>query len=521
MRLSIQWAIVAGLGLALPLAAQTPPSEIPVVGETIDVRVVNVEAVVTDGAGQRVRGLSAADFRLLVDGREVPIEYFTEVEEGAPVKPKAAQPSAAASQAPAAPVSPGEEVRRSYLIYVDDSFSLPGRRNELLSKLERDLTLLRPADRMAILAFDGSHIDTLCGWTGEAGKLREALVRARQRPADGGKMLSHQRALQADVDWVDTSASSIGTGDSDRVGGPKLNEVEEIHRFLSERISPEARTQLGRTAASAAAALRGFAAPPGRKVLLLLSGAWSLSVAPELYGPLVEAANRLGYTVYPVDASQSDATEVTALDQLARATGGRAVVSAANDAFREVVADSGSYYWLGFTPAWKADDRTHQVTVEVRRPELAVRSRSGFSDLSRRTENAMKAESVLLFGGAQEERRLLVELGEPRRKKRLLEVPVTLGVPVEALAPRPEGDGYLAEIPLAVAVEDKNGGRADQPNMILKAVLTKLPPAGTYARFQTVLQLRDVEQRLIFTVQDLASGQALWGQAELVPGAVR
>ena len=512
MRLSL-WVIVAGLSLALPLSAQTAPSEIPVVGEMIDVRVVNVEAVITDAAGQRVRGLSAGDFRLLVDGQEVPIEYFTEIQEGAPVTPKET-----AQAGPAAPVGPGEEVGRSYLIYVDDSFSLPSPRNDLLAKLERDLTLLHTVDRMAVLAFDGAHIDVLSGWTGEAGKLREALGKAQQRPAKGGKMLSHQRALQADVDWVSDSAESLESGDSDRVGGPKLSEVEEIQGALAKRISPEARTQLGKTAAAAAAALRGFEAPPGRKVLFLLSGAWSLSVAPRLYGPLVEAANRLGYTVYPVDAAQSDATEVTALDMLARATGGRAIVSASNDAFREAVADSGTYYWLGFTPAWKADDRAHQVTVEVRRPELKVRSRSGFSDLSRRTETAMKAESVLLFGGAKEERRLIVELGEPRRKKKTLEVPVTLGVPVEALAPRPEGDGYLVEVPLAVAIEDKKGGRADQQGMRLKVMLAKLPPAGTYARFRTVLELRDVEQRLIFTVHDQASGQTLWGQAELVPG---
>ncbi|MES1211685.1 MAG: hypothetical protein ABUL63_05070, partial [Acidobacteriota bacterium] len=267
---------------------------------------------------------------------------------------------------------------------MDDSFSLSSRRNDLLQKLERDLALLREGDQMAILAFDGAHIDVLCGWTGEAGKLREAFGRARQRPAKGGQMLAHQRALEADEDWIYTSSESIGSGDSNRVGGPKVNEVEEILGALGKRISPEARTQLGKTAAAAAAALRGFEAPPGRKVLLLLSGAWSLSVAPQLYGPLVDAANRLGYTVYPVDASQSDPAQVTVLDQLARATGGRVIASAANDAFREVVADSGSYYWLGFTPTWKADDRRHQVTVEIRRPGLVVRSRKDFSDLSRR-----------------------------------------------------------------------------------------------------------------------------------------
>src|SRR5215212_11421344 len=110
MRLSIQWAAAAALSLALPLTAQERKAEIPVIGETIDVRVVNVEAVVTSASGERVRGLTAADFRLLVDGREVPVEYFAEVAEGTSVAPGGAAAPAVASTAP---VSAGEEVGRS------------------------------------------------------------------------------------------------------------------------------------------------------------------------------------------------------------------------------------------------------------------------------------------------------------------------------------------------------------------------------------------------------------------------
>jgi VWFA-related protein len=494
---SIRWTAMAVMALSLPLAAQEqrPSDLVQIIGESIDVRVVNVEAVITGASGERVRGLTAADFRLMVDGREVPVEYFAEVEEGASVT---AEPKGGPV---AAPVATGEAVGRSYLIYVDDSFSLANRRDELLEKLQRDLPLMRPADRMAVLAFDGDRIEVLSPWTGDAKVLAAALERARQRPAHGDRALAHQRALQSDVDAVI---------DAELEG----DQTREALSSLSNRISPEARTQLGRTAAAAASALRGFEAPPGRKVMMLLSGAWSLSVAPQLYGPMVEAANRLGYTVYPVDTSQSDAREVTALDMLARATGGRVMVTAANDAFRQVVADSASYYWLGFTPSWKADDRGHKVTVEVRRPDLKVRSRSGFSDLSRRTEAAMKAESVLLFGGAAEERRLIVKLGEARRKGRDFEVPVILGVPVEALALTPDGKGYLADVPLAVAAMDGKGGRADLPASRLKVAITALPKAGTYARFQTVVRLRDAGQRLVFTVPDPVSGRPLWGEAD-------
>jgi hypothetical protein len=72
--------LLAIAGSALCSAAE--PERVQEFGDSIDVRVVNVEAVITDGRGERVRGLTAADFRLLVDGREVPVEYFTEIEEG-------------------------------------------------------------------------------------------------------------------------------------------------------------------------------------------------------------------------------------------------------------------------------------------------------------------------------------------------------------------------------------------------------------------------------------------------------
>src|SRR4051794_1155751 len=115
--LAVCW-LAAALAAAAQASATVAPPRVETFGESIDVRLVNVEAVVTDSTGKLVRGLSAADFRLLVDGREVPVEYFTEVAEG-----KAAT-AATAPGAPAQAVPAGEPVGRSYLVYVDDSFAL-------------------------------------------------------------------------------------------------------------------------------------------------------------------------------------------------------------------------------------------------------------------------------------------------------------------------------------------------------------------------------------------------------------
>jgi VWFA-related protein len=487
------------MALALALAVETTPPEIPVIGETIDVRVVNVEVVATSG-GELVRGLTAADFRLLIDGKEVPIEFFTEVAEGT------AAPSAAG---PAAPVAPSEAVPRSYLVFVDESFSVAQPRNVVLEKLEADLGLMGPEDQMAVLAFDGSKIVVLSPWTSDKAGLAQVLRQARQREAKGNMALAQHRSLANDSNLSAGAAADVGLD---------ATEIAQLLATLDSRVSPEARTQLGKTALAMAGTLRGFEVPPGRKVMLLLSGGWSLGVAPSLFGPVVSAANQLGYTIYPVDVASPTPQNLKMLDTVAKQTGGRVANSLKQDVFRQVVADSGSYYWLGFTPSWQANDRSHSIRVESKRPGVTVRARTGFPDLSKRTENARKAESVLLFGGDKDDRRLTILLGKTKpRGRREVEVPITLGVPVEALALTPSGRGYVAEAPLAVVALDDQGGRTEIPLAKLRVAIKKVPEAGGLARFQTTLRLRRAPQRLVFTVRDEVNGGTMWQEVAFAP----
>ena len=484
--------------IALPAAAATAAEtpQVPVIGETIDVRVVNVEVVATS-EGKVVRGLSASDFRLLVDGREVPVEFFTEVEEG----------TAAAS--PNSPVHAAEPVSRSYLVFIDESFAVAKPRDVVLGNLERDLSVLGPKDRMAILAFNGKSIEVLCPWTDDRAVLAASLRDARKREAYGNKALGLHRGLERDETWAREMAEA---------GALEGDALQAILDAISRRASPEARTQLGKTALAMAGTLRGFEVPEGRKIMLLLSGGWTVGVAPRLFGPVVNAANQLGYTLYPVDVASPTPDTLIMLDAVAAQTGGKVASSVHLDVLRTVVADSGSYYWLGFTPAWKADDRGHSIQVESLRPGVKVRARSGFPDLSKGTENLRRAESVLLFGGDREDRRLRVLLGKKRTLGRKeMEIPVTVGVPVEALALTPSGRGYIAEAPLAVAALDEKGGRAEVPTARLRVAVKDLPKAGGYARFQTTLHLRQAPQRLVFTVRDEVSGETIWQEVEVQP----
>jgi VWFA-related protein len=536
-------------------------------GEAIDVRVVNVEAVVTGRDDERVRGLTGQDFRLLVDGREVPIEFFTEIVEGAVASP-AAQ---AEGQVPAARQ---EAVGRSVLVFIDDSFSIAPQRNQVLQQVERSLSKLSPGDRVAVVAFDGRKVDLLSEWTGDASRIAASLAGARQRRAYGQRIRAYRKLLSLRLaegsrvqgytpEPVPTTLNDSVGGGGRWGGGPGVS----FSMLDAGFEAPDIQTPLARVVTAAAAAMRGLPAPQGRKVMLVLSGGWPLveresfgalltsvpvwiqnGLSEEIYRPLMDTANLLGYTLYPVDVpgldpsstgADAEAAELSnynglissewersthyTLDLLAQETGGKAALNSARlEAMERMVADTGTYYWLGFTPAWRADDQRHQIELRTRRPGLKVRSRSGFSDLSRQTEMAMSTEGLLLFGGsagqAPEGQRIKVELGRPRRTgPSMMSLPVVLHIPAEALTVVPVGGKYVIEATLALGALDRWGGRSDLPVVPLRLTTDRSPRPGDVVRYRTVLKMRHAQQRLVFTLRDSLSGEMLWANLDYKP----
>src|SRR5882724_649230 len=540
----------AGLPPVAPAQPPTAPFRAEKSGfsERIDVRAVDVEVVVTDAKGQRVHGLKAEDFRLFVDGRAERIDSFAEVTDRQ-ATPLVAAPPATVATSPSTPATPaapppppgaagGGRVGTSYLVFIDDAFSISGQRNATLSTLQRDLALLGPGDRMAVVAYDGRDLAVLSTWTGDPAVLKQAFAQAGRRKTHGGRMMADRRGDQrsAGIDAQDLY------GDADLLRVVPGSEVATFWQFTGG---------VGRAATAAAAALRGLPLPPGRRVMMVLAGGWPWDGDPRALLPLTTAANLLGYTLYPVHVPGFDplvqaAADVesqtvsisadsrymytppivtgwersaeAALKALARATGGVAALNR-NHALRQVMEDTRSYYWLGFSPLWKADDRPHAITVQVRRPGLTARSRRSFFDLAEGTSAALTAESLFLLGGDPARKRLTVSAGEARQiDRKTLELPLTVLVPAEALTvlPAPAGT-YGAEARLSLAVRDEAGGRAELPGRTLRATLPEAPRAGSLIRLRTALRLRRARQRLIVSVQDAASGALLWGDLDVRP----
>lgn len=537
------------------VCAQTPPAPTPapsnnadpspgLFGEQIDVRVVNVEIVVTDKQGNRVAGLGPRDFRLRVDGKEVPVEYFSEVRGGQAIAPEAAGEPSPVPGLPA--LAPGSPVGTSYLVFIDDFFALSPRRNEVLRSLKDQLTLLGPDDRMAIVAYDGRVVDMLSSWSNSQRTLGRAFEQAIGRQSYGFQRLAELRNFES------SQRISESVGSSGRSAFARQLDLEEV--AYADRIGE----QVGRVVAAAVSTLRGFASPPGRKVMLLLSGGWPYSPADfavnnpnrpvlnrdvphgdDILRPLTDTANRLGYTIYPVDvpglesngpdASLAAPTDGglnlreqeihSSLEFVAAQTGGRALLNSLRaEALPSASEDTRSYYWLGFTPTWQKNDRRHKVAVEVTRPGLKVRTREGFLDLSRKSEVSMMVESAMLFGNAPGASPMPMQVGKPAKSgRREIEVPITLAIPGDLITVVPLNGKQVAELELRVAAVDVNGDRSSIPVIPLKLSTDKAPAKGAFFKYETRVKLRNLKQHLIVAIFDPLSNHILTAQADIAP----
>ncbi|HSG40208.1 MAG TPA: VWA domain-containing protein, partial [Thermoanaerobaculia bacterium] len=421
------------------------------------------------------------------------------------------------------------------------------RRNVVLHSLKEQLSRLGPEDRMAIVAYDGGGVEMLSSWSNSPQQLGRAIERAVGRPAKG---LARRAELQSFESLRRLGGDPVSRGPRSSFAQRLDVEEEDFVYFVA--------SQVERAVVAATSTMRGFASPPGRKVMLLLSGGWPYSPADyvinnpnrpvlardlprgeEIFRPLVDTANRLGYTIYTVDVPGVESSVVdaslagpprggfnireqenqAALEFIATQTGGEALLNArSEDALQTADSDTRSYYWLGFTPTWQGNDKRHKVEVEITRPGLRVRSRENFLDLSRKAETAMMVESAMIFGGAPDQASLPMKVGQVvLTGKREMEVPISLAIPAEAVTLVPLNGKQVAEVELRVAALDVRGGRAPMPVVPVTLSADEAPQPGTFIRYDTRIRLRRMPHTLTVAIFDPLSGKLLTARADVAP----
>jgi len=179
-------SLTAAVLAAVTAVAAVPQPQSPrgAIGETIDVSIVNVDVVVTDRHGNRVRGLTRDDFELSENGATRPIANFAEYRSrtgdvrtgvvtdtfGAPVPEGATPPP------------------RSIVLFVD-SFSLPRHSSEpmfdAMKKMVRDA--VRAGDTASIVRWNHRlyRSEVIVPYTSDARQLTSALDKLREQSTLG------------------------------------------------------------------------------------------------------------------------------------------------------------------------------------------------------------------------------------------------------------------------------------------------------------------------------------------------
>ncbi len=460
-----------------------------------------------------------------------------------------------------------------YLLFIDDYFSISSQRDAVLKALKADLRRLGPDDRMAIVSYGGGRLTMLSNWSGSSADLGRAFDQAIARRTYALARRAARTSADSDEAFQELAASADGDALPAVARAPGLSDLQRL--YAGDLIR-----QVRGDVQAAVSTMRAFATPRGRKVMLLLAGGWPFSIqsyvgrgagkptkelpeGEQIYGSLADTANLLGYTLYPVDVPgiQSGASDITAaapegteapspprkggiqaaspgdlqlpvdvgsgnipeaevegsLKYLAQETGGKALLNTNRVAALAVAReDTRSFYWLGFSPAWRHDDKRHDIRLEARRAGLTVRTRSGFLDLSRKAEVSMKVESALLFGNPPGALTMPMRVGEATRsKKGEVEIPITLGLPVDLMTVVPDGKRFTAQLELRFGASDADGNTAEIPTVPVTLTSDHPPTPGKVVKYETKVKLRGKAGHMVVAAYDPLSGKIATAETDL------
>ncbi len=491
--------LVAATAAAQQPQQQTPPSNepLPKLTETIDVRVINVDVVVTDKKGNPVTGLKADDFELYENGVPKKITNFYEVEGNKAVNAVNAQP-AEAKPAPA-PLTANdipENMRRKVIFYIDNLSLAPFNRNRVFKDMKQFAKdVLRPGDEAMIATFNRSMkvrlpftrdlnaitsmLDTIAGETGNGIANRSESKDVMDR-------------IQNDAQTMD-DAVGYARQYAESVNHDLRQSVESINALMSTLAGVDGKKILVLTT-------EGFQMQPGREMFYLIDEVgrqkgWQAGSsllegmqfdATHDIQSIAQTANANGITMYAIHAgglaagmesmsaennaptpyivSQTAVSNSTeSLQLIADMTGGLASINTNNfsKAFKDIERDLDSYYSLGYRAGTERVDRQRNLDVRVKNRNYIVRSRQTFVEKSTYAEMNDRVIANLLYKTKANDLHILVKTGTPVAQDELFKVPVEIQIPMESLTLLPQGEAYMGGFSVYVAVANKEGDMSD------------------------------------------------------------
>jgi VWFA-related protein len=399
-------------------------------------RLVPLDVIVHDKDGRPIADLTAADFKLFEDGKEQKIEFFqvnvarSTSAASTSTSDRAGDSSTTSSQAlPASQYTnrPNGAVPLTATVVLFDRLNTRFEDQvQARSEIVKVLDQVRPDERVALYVLESNAVRVIHDFSRDSASLVRAISRYRAQ--------SSLEQLAADAPPPSFAPIGVASIDAETEAWLKETTEQVANQYL--------RLRGQNTLAALEQIANHLAGIPGRKNLVWVSSAFPLtifdqlgpqgpSIPQTLSGPLTRAVSAIttaNIAIYPVDATglvapysgvaptattvaigrgtgqplpiptgtlaQRDANS-DAMSALAERTGGRMFrnTNAIGGAIVRAMDDGHVSYSLGYYPAnQKWDSKFRRLKVEVRRPGMDVRHRSGYLALP----DGGKADSSLV-----------------------------------------------------------------------------------------------------------------------------
>ncbi|HVS31781.1 MAG TPA: VWA domain-containing protein [Thermoanaerobaculia bacterium] len=468
------------LAVSLLFAATLPAQQKPtlaILGETIEVSIVNLDVIVTDRQGNRVRGLKPSDFQVRENGKLQTISNFAEYSsDAAPVSSPAA-----ATDETRAPAN-----AKTMVVFIERVNLHPRDADRLYASLEEVLVrVVRPGDAVSVVWWDGGmtirqdFTDDLPLLTRTLRDLREESKKLMLPDSESlGRRQKEQDSWEEMLEGTDMPAPDVMAADSAMLAR---------RAFMQMKAKTYALTSL----------IDVIAPARGKKILLMATRRYSEFAGAEFFKgaqmPQVEqreyntlalrksvsdSANAGGVTIYAVyppglpkrtavsaeeapNINRAGSTrdeqperdeqnsafewnvllnESRALEDLARATGGLSAWGAGSivEMLPTLGDDMQSYYSLAFraTPGKRKERR---IEVRAVNGQYQVRARQSYVEKTEAERMADRVVAHLFRPEGANALAVSAEIGEAMSRGAKVAIPVKIRIPIGDLTILPEG----------------------------------------------------------------------------------
>ncbi|HEX2832992.1 MAG TPA: VWA domain-containing protein [Thermoanaerobaculia bacterium] len=514
-------SLLLASAIAFPLSAQRKPAEPeqPRLVENIDVRVINVDVVVTDKRGNPVPGLKAEDFQILENSVPKPISNFYEVESGRP-KLEAFE-KAPEQPAPEAKQEVPDNMKRRIIFYVDNLSLSPFNRNRVFEQAKGFLkTAVRPGDEAMIATYNRS-MKVRVPFTRDIAQIESNLDALAKESGLGIANRSERKSTEdriRDAQSYD-EAVAIARQYASSVEHDLRQGVASLNALMSTLAGVEGKKILVLTS-------EGFPIQPGREMFYFIDDqarekGWTNATSTMLESmtydsadeiqKVAKTANANGITIYTVhaagltggmemsaeysravsnnvsSAALSNTTE--SMQLIAQMTGGLASVNSNNfqGAFERIQKDLDSYYSLGYRAGTERVDRQRYLQVKVKNKDYRVRNRQTFVEKSMFAEMSDRVVANLLYRSKQNDLAILGRIGSPTPvDDGLFRIPIDVQIPMESLTLMPQGESdFVGGFDIYVVVANKDNDMSDVARKQHQIRIPKGDMARTKGKFYT------------------------------------